>query len=351
MQNLGILTINELKPGMIITNDVYKNGNLLIKKDTTLDEEKISILKRSYFFDKITVGIPDEILKSYSKEEEIKKVEQTFDDISNNLTKMFEQMKHTNNLTVNNELRNFANKILKELESQEIVVSSVLFKGSGNDCIYRHGVNVAVMSALIAKWLGFDKAKINLLIYSALLHDFGMTKLDYELQKKPDMILEKRHKEIKEHTKLGYESVINIPYLDKSVSYGVLMHHEREDGSGYFAIKGEKIHPFAKIIAIADKLDVLNSDIEGITKKSAFETLEEIKQSSVNKFDYIYTKVFLEHIANFYMGESVILSNNKQGKIIQINPEQISKPLLLVDDDFIDLSKNKDLSIKELVIH
>lgn len=267
MQNLGILTVNELKPGMIITNDVFKNGNLLMKKDTVLDDDKISILKRAYFFDKIKVGIPDEVLKSYSKEEEIKKVEQTFNDVSTNLSKMFEKMKHTNNLTVNNELRDFANKILKELESTEIVVSSVLFKGSGKDCIYRHGVNVAVLSALLAKWLGFDKVKINLLIYSALLHDFGITKLDYELQKKPDIILERRHKEIREHTKTGYQSVINIPYLDKSVSYGVLMHHEREDGSGYLGVKGEKIHPFAKIIAIADELDVMNSDIPGVTKK------------------------------------------------------------------------------------
>lgn len=50
------------------------------------------------------------------------------------------------------------------------------------------------------------------------------------------------------------------------------------------------------------------------------------------------------------MGESVILSNDKKGKIIQIDPEHISRPLLLVDDDFVDLNKEKDLSIKELVI-
>ena len=66
---------------------------------------------------------------------------------------------------------------------------------------------------------------------------------------------------IKTHTSAGYNIVKGITFLDKSVSYGVLMHHERIDGSGYpLGLKGEGIHPFAKIIAIADVFDAINSD-------------------------------------------------------------------------------------------
>ena len=57
------------------------------------------------------------------------------------------------------------------------------------------------------------------------------------------------------------------------------MHHEREDGSGYpLAITGEKIHCFAKIIAIADELDVMNSDETYKNKRGPFEVLEIIKE-------------------------------------------------------------------------
>lgn len=353
MENLGMLSVNELKVGMVVAADIFKGGSLLIKKGSVITEDVIDVLNRAYFLDKIEVSIPEEIIKKSSKEEELKRVEETFREVSSNLHTLFERMKRTKEAIalVNSDLREFADKIQKELESTEIVVSTILFKGSGEDCIYRHGVNVAALSALLGKWIGFDKPKINLLIYSALLHDFGIIKLDAKLQEKPDIILERRYKEIKEHPKTGYRAVAGIPYMDKSVGYGVLMHHEREDGSGYLGLKGEKIHPFAKIIAIADELDVLNSDVKGVEKQGPFETLEVIKKNSVDKFDYSYAKVFLEHVANYYMGEDVMLSDGRKGKILQINIEEISRPLVLVDSEFVDLRKNKDLSIKELIIH
>jgi HD-GYP domain-containing protein (c-di-GMP phosphodiesterase class II) len=129
------------------------------------------------------------------------------------------------------------------------------------------------------------------------------------------------------------------------------MHHEREDGSGYpFAITGEKIHCFAKIIAIADELDVMNSDESYKNERGPFEVLELIKEKSLNKLDYEYTKVFLEHIANYYMGEDVLLSTGEKAKILQINTNDLSRPLILKDGEFIDLSKNKHIYIKELIL-
>ena len=50
------------------------------------------------------------------------------------------------------------------------------------------------------------------------------------------------------------------------------------------------------------------------------------------------------------MGEDVILSDGRQGKILQINTENISKPLILVDGEFVDLNKEKDIFIKELIV-
>jgi len=350
MINNELLDVNELKVGMVVASDVFKGGSLLIKKGSVVTDELIGVLNRAYFLDKVEVIISDDVIKRNTKEEELKRVEETFREVSSDLESMFERMKRTKEVKINNDLREFADKIQKEIKSTEIVVSNILFKGSGDDCIYRHGVNVAALSALLGKWVGLDGPKINLLIYSALLHDFGIIKIDSKLQNKPDILLHDRYKEIREHTKIGYRTVDSIPFLDKSVSYGVLMHHEREDGSGYLGVKGEKIHPFAKIIAIADELDVMNSDIKGVKKKGPFETLEEIKKHSLDKFDYSYSKIFLDHVANYYMGEDVILSNGKEGKILQINVEDISKPLILVDGDFLDLSKNKDLSIKELII-
>ena len=348
-ENSALLNVSELKPGMVISKDVIKNGSLLVRKGTTITDELISRLNKTYFLEKIEVHVSKKVIEQNSKEAELKNVEESFKKVSNELEEMFIKM-NTVRKTDTDELRIFAEKIQNQLKSTEVVVSNVVFKGSGNDNIYRHGVNVAVLSALMGKWIGLESNKINLLIYSALLHDFGITKLENRYQRKPDIIMAENYKEVKEHAKLAYKYVDSIPYLDKAVSYGVLMHHERQDGSGFpLGIKGEKIHYFAKIIAIADELDVLNSYKEGDINRGPFEVLETLKQKSISKLDYEYTKVLLEHISNYYMGENVLLSTGEIAKIIQVDLNNLSKPLLLKDGEFLDLSKNKDIYIKELL--
>ena len=168
-----------------------------------------------------------------------------------------------------NEIREFSQKIQNELKPSSIVIKNIVLYGSGSDVIYRHGVNVAALSALLGKWIGLEKSQLNLLVYSAILHDFGKTKIDRDVLKKEAPLTKNEFNMIKTHANLGYKIIKEISFLDKAVSYGVLMHHERVDGSGYpLGLKGEAIHPFAKIIAIADVFDAINSD-RGYKKKKA----------------------------------------------------------------------------------
>ncbi len=344
-----LLGVNELKEGMILSKDIIKNGSLLIRKSTTLTKELISKLNKLYFLEKVEVDISEEVTEENSKEAEMRKVEESLKQVSSELEEMFPKMNKIRKRDVD-DLRIFAEKIQNQLKSTEIVVSSIIFRGSGNDNIYRHGVNVAVLSTLIGRWIGLETTKINLLIYSALLHDFGITKLENRYQRRPDIIMAEDYKEVKEHAKIAYRYVDSIPYLDKSVSYGVLMHHEREDGSGFpLGINGDKIHYFAKIIAIADEFDVLNSYMECDRNRGPFEVLETLKEKSLNKLDYEYTRILIEHISNYYIGEDVLLNTGEVAKVIQIDSNNLSKPLLIKDNEFLDLGKNKDLYIKELL--
>ena len=349
-ENNEFLNVQELKIGMLIKRDVIKNGSLLITEGSIINEELIARLNKAYFLEKIEVNVSKEVIAQSTKEAEMQKMEKTFKEISASLKELFINLDKADGDKIN-DLREFSEKIQKELKSTEVVISTVVFKGSGEDYIYRHGVNVAILSALLGNWIGLEQSKINLLIYSALLHDFGITKLDEKVPEKPDILIEEKYKGTMKHAKIGYRHVDSIPDLDKSVSYGVLMHHEREDGSGYpLAITGEKIHCFAKIIAIADELDVMNSDEAYKNERGPFEILEIIKEKSLNKLDYEYSKVFLEHISNYYMGEDVLLSTGEKAKILQVNMNDLSRPLILKDGDFIDLSQNKSIYIKKLIL-
>ena len=128
------------------------------------------------------------------------------------------------------------------------------------------------------------------------------------------------------------------------------MHHERCDGSGYpLRLQDEKIHPFARIIAIADEFDVLNSDKNLVEERGIFAGLRIIKEKSLKSLDYKYSRIFLEHMCNYYIGEDVVLSNGTVARVLQMNMQDIENPLLLKDDEFIDLKQNKGLYVKELL--
>jgi HD-GYP domain-containing protein (c-di-GMP phosphodiesterase class II) len=209
------------------------------------------------------------------------------------------------------------------MDSTGAIIKNVVLYGSGHDSIYRHSVNVAALSSILGAWLGLDEDKVNLLTYSAILHDYGKTRIDEKVLNKAGTLTREELKLIKKHPIFGYEDMRKIQYLDSLVSNGVLMHHERLDGTGYpFGIKGDKIPSFARIIAIADVFDAVNSNRTYKMSKGPFEVLEIIQKESLGKLDYEYCQVFLNHIINYYMGES----------------------------SFIDLKKEKSLFVEELVI-
>lgn len=96
--------------------------------------------------------------------------------------------------------------------------------------------------------------------------------------------------------------------------------------------------------------DAINSNRGYKKKKPPFEALQIVKNESLGRLDYEYCKIFLQHISDYYLGEEVILNNGKKCKIIQMNINDLEKPLILINDEFIDLSKETNLYIEELVL-
>jgi HD-GYP domain-containing protein (c-di-GMP phosphodiesterase class II) len=63
--------------------------------------------------------------------------------------------------------------------------------------------------------------------------------------------------------------------ISKDVALGVLMHHEREDGSGYpFGFNSERIHYYAKILAVVDTFDAMTSNRIYKKRQTPFDVLE-----------------------------------------------------------------------------
>ncbi|MFT8350476.1 HD-GYP domain-containing protein [Clostridium saccharoperbutylacetonicum] len=349
-----VVDFSQLEEGMIVAKDVQQNGKVLLRKDIPITGQMIKKIKNILFIGTVEVYDKKVTAKkkvaNYEKEKQYIRVQEEFKEIAFKLQKTFRQLINDDEIAMH-EVREFAKKIQSELTPSSIVIKNIVLYGSGDDSIYRHSVNVAALSAIIGKWIGYDHVKLNSLVYSAILHDYGKTKIDRDLLKKEATLTTSEFNVIKTHAQLGYKFVKEIKQLDTSVSYGVLMHHERLDGSGYpLGLKDEAIHPFARIIAIADVFDAMNSDRGYKKKRLPFEALQIVKNESLGKLDYEYTKVFLEHIVDYYTGEEVLLNTNETCKIIKMNLNDLEKPLILKDNDFIDLTKEKEFYIKEVLI-
>lgn len=121
---------------------------------------------------------------------------------------------------------------------------------------YTHSINVAILSVLLAKKLGYDETTIREIVIGAILHDIGVIFIDKELLEKGEMELTKEEKELrKKHSTISAMIVkhIDIPAKSKKI---IEQHHETLDGTGYpNQLQGEEIIEEAQIVGIANTLD------------------------------------------------------------------------------------------------
>lgn len=353
-KNKIFLKIDELKPGMIIADEVKVNNITLIASEIVVTDAIISRLREKYFLDEIAIYSEESSDENNvfitNKEKSIKEIKQSFDELSLNVEELFNNINNGGKWELQ-EVRDFTERIQKELKSTNAIIKSIVFYGSGNDAIYKHSVNVAVLSSILGKWIGLSDIEIKLLTYAGVLHDFGKTKIDKSILDKVGPLAWNEIEEIKKHSIIGYNFTKTIPYISKEVCSGVLMHHERLDGSGYpLGIKEDKIHIFARIIAIADIFDAVNSDRVYKKGTDPFTALQILHNESLGKLDYKFCKIFIDNIINYYTGEEVLLNTNKVCKIIQINVNDLCHPLLFDGSEFIDLKLESDLYVKNLII-
>ena len=73
------------------------------------------------------------------------------------------------------------------------------------------------------------------------------------------------------------------------------------------------------------------------------------EKEGLQKYDPEYILVFLEHIVNTYLNNRVLLNDGRTGEIVLINKQKLSRPLIKLEDDFLDLSTHPDIMIEKIL--
>lgn len=233
-------------------------------------------------------------------------------------------------------------------DSYKIIGCINLFK-TADSYTYTHSINVALLSALIGKWMKYGKPMQESLLVAGLLHDIGKMKVDKVILNKPDKLTDEEFNEIKRHPIYSYELLQNHTDISLETKLGILMHHERIDGSGYpYGVYNEDINDIAKVLAIADTYDAMISERPYQKKRSPFEVMQLLEESVFGKLDKKILLTFLSNIAMYYIGTYVTLNTGEIGEVVAINPSCIYRPIIRVQNRYIDMSEDFSVQIVNL---
>lgn len=349
------LFINDIEPDMILGEDIYdNNGHLLLKSKTKLTQEEIIRIKKSsrkrtikIFSQDLNVNLNNN--KTVPKEQESQIiVKEKLKNMEKSIKENFDKIsRHNSPEKIKKEIDKIANDIQESLVINTFLLNEILEVKEIDEYLYNHSLNVAVIANMIGKWLNFNEKKVKKLILAGVLHDIGKLKIEKKILNKKEKLNSDEFEIMKSHSTLSYKMLMNIGYKNKEILKAVIMHHEKEDGSGYpLGVKGNEIPIFAKILSIADIFDAMTSDRCYKKRVSPFKVLEMFQNQTFGKLDYKIVIVFIEKFLEHYIGSEVLLTNGIKAKITSINIYELTKPFLMTENgNFIDLSKERNIFI------
>ena len=352
---------DDLVPGMQIGENVLtENGQVMLQEGAILTQSMITGLQCWDIFSiMIREAVSDETDSPIVVEETpltipISKQQQQFYDQYNATTestkKLFGSMRYFKEAPID-ELKNLADSAVLSMLESVGVINHLQMVRTQDDYTFQHSINVSVICGILGKWLGYSGSEITDLVLAGLLHDIGKSQIPLDILNKPDTLTAEEMKIMQTHSTLGYKLIKNNKKLSSAVIYGVLQHHERMDGSGYpLSVKADKLHPFARIVAIADTYDAMSSDRVYHHKITPFAVVEQMAAEMYNKLDPDICTVFLNNVRNYFIGNIVKLTDGRSAEVVYLGQFMGTRPTVCTrNGEFIDLGKNKNIAIVELM--
>jgi response regulator RpfG family c-di-GMP phosphodiesterase len=164
-----------------------------------------------------------------------------------------------------------------------------------------HVKRVAEYSKVLALYYGLSEEEAEMLKQASPMHDIGKVAIPDAVLNKPGRFDEEERRIMDTHAALGYEMLKHsnrtLLQMAATVAYE---HHEKWDGSGYpRGLRGEEIHIYGRITALADVFDALGSDR---VYKQAWDD-ERIftlfKEERALHFDPRLIDIFFDHLEEF----------------------------------------------------
>lgn len=161
-----------------------------------------------------------------------------------------------------------------------------------------HVKRVSAICHLLAQLYGLPENEAEILMHASPLHDVGKIGIPDSILNKPEKLLPPEWETMKEHARIGYDILKESKRpIIKAGAIIARDHHERWDGSGYpSGLKGEDIHIYGRISALADVYDALRHKRCYKEAWSQEQTIELLKDERGKHFEPRLVDLLLDHI-------------------------------------------------------
>ncbi|WP_030899211.1 HD-GYP domain-containing protein [Streptomyces sp. NRRL S-474] len=159
-----------------------------------------------------------------------------------------------------------------------------------------HSERVGQASMMIARELGMDDERVEVLRFAGILHDVGKLGVPTRLLRKDGPLTPEERRVIELHPEYGHEMVRGIGFLGEARA-AVLHHHERLDGSGYpYGLVGRQIPEPARVVAVADAFDAMTSTRSYSRARPVEVALAELERCAGSQFDPVMVAALVEAV-------------------------------------------------------
>jgi HD-GYP domain-containing protein (c-di-GMP phosphodiesterase class II) len=224
---------------------------------------------------------------------------------------------------------------------------------------HARALQVSIYLIVFARFLQLAREELELLGLLGLLQDVGKTRLPAGLMERKGPLTAEESELVKQHVEYSAEILANTPGLPPKLPELAMLHHERQDGTGYpRGLKGEQIGLYGSMAAIADTFDALTALRPYAEPLSPSSALSYLYKERGTGFHADLVEQFIQCVGVFPVGSVVELNSGEVGIVITQNLVRRLKPRVMVVLDakgnpmrphkILDLEKDQKASADEI---
>ena len=249
-------------------------------------------------------------------------------------------------------LQVIVNNILRRYGNLDKKINFIQNLRSKEDYIYKHALNVGILSAMIANILNLKMEERMNIIYAALLHDIGKLSVPKAIADK-DEPNEEELQVINTYVEAGHELIGNVFIDSPGIKRACAQMHRIWDSfrKGEFDPK-TKMPIGARVLLVADTYDTMTAMRLEHSPESEVTAIKYLMKNS-DVFHPDIVDALIQSVNILAPGVSVELSTGEKAIVIQNNDLDILRPMVLGfrNNNVMDLSNReyKDLEITDIM--